>query len=32
MAIAPSIGNAFFDATQVRLTDLPLRPEQSLKS
>lgn len=31
MAIAPSIGNAFFNATQVRLTDLPLRPEQSLK-
>jgi nicotinate dehydrogenase subunit B len=31
MAIAPSIGNAFFDATQVRLVDLPLRPEQSLK-
>jgi nicotinate dehydrogenase subunit B len=31
MTIAPSIGNAFFDATQVRLVDLPLRPEQSLK-
>ena len=27
MAIAPSIGNAFFDATKVRLTKLPLHPE-----
>jgi len=30
MAIAPSIGNAFFDATQVRLTKLPLHPELHL--
>ena len=27
MAIAPAIGNAFFDATKVRLTKLPLQPE-----
>jgi nicotinate dehydrogenase subunit B len=32
MAVAPAIGNAFFNATNVRLTNLPLRPEQSLKS
>ncbi len=30
MAIAPSIGNAFFDATKVRLTKLPLQPELHL--
>jgi CO/xanthine dehydrogenase Mo-binding subunit len=30
MAIAPAIGNAFFDATNVRLTKLPLRPELHL--
>ncbi|HXC47524.1 MAG TPA: molybdopterin cofactor-binding domain-containing protein [Candidatus Sulfotelmatobacter sp.] len=27
MAIAPAIGNAFHDATKVRLTKLPLQPE-----
>jgi len=27
MAVAPAIGNAFYDATKVRLTSLPLRPE-----
>jgi nicotinate dehydrogenase subunit B len=27
MAIAPSIGNAFYDATKIRLTKLPLQPE-----
>jgi isoquinoline 1-oxidoreductase len=32
MAVAPSIGNAFFDATKVRLTNLPLQPERSLNS
>lgn len=32
MAVAPAIGNAFFNATQVRLRDLPLRPERSLNS
>ncbi len=30
MAIAPSIGNAFYDATKVRLASLPLRPELHL--
>ncbi|HKM67530.1 MAG TPA: molybdopterin cofactor-binding domain-containing protein [Candidatus Acidoferrum sp.] len=30
MAIAPSIGNAFYDATKVRLTSLPLQPELHL--
>jgi nicotinate dehydrogenase subunit B len=30
MAIAPSIGNAFYDATKVRLTNLPLQPELHL--
>ncbi len=30
MAIAPAIGNAFFDATKVRLTNLPLEPERYL--
>jgi nicotinate dehydrogenase subunit B len=30
MAIAPAIGNAFFDATKVRLTKLPLQPEVHL--
>jgi len=30
MAIAPAIGNAFFDATRVRLTKLPLQPELHL--
>jgi isoquinoline 1-oxidoreductase len=30
MAIAPSIGNAFHDATKVRLTKLPLQPELHL--
>lgn len=30
MAIAPSIGNAFFDATKIRLTKLPLHPELHL--
>jgi nicotinate dehydrogenase subunit B len=30
MAIAPSIGNAFYDATKVRLTSLPLHPELHL--
>jgi nicotinate dehydrogenase subunit B len=32
MAVAPAIGNAFFNATQVRLTNLPLQPERSLNS
>jgi nicotinate dehydrogenase subunit B len=32
MAVAPAIGNAFFDATKIRLTNLPLRPERSLHS
>jgi isoquinoline 1-oxidoreductase len=31
MAIAPSIGNAFHDATKVRLTNLPLQPELHLR-
>jgi nicotinate dehydrogenase subunit B len=31
MAIAPSIGNAFHDATTVRLTNLPLQPELHLR-
>ena len=30
MAIAPSIGNAFFDAAKVRLTKLPLQPQLHL--
>lgn len=30
MAVAPSIGNAFHDATKVRLTRLPLHPELHL--
>jgi nicotinate dehydrogenase subunit B len=30
MAIAPAIGNAFFNATHVRLTKLPLQPELHL--
>jgi len=30
MAIAPSIGNAFYDATKVRVTKLPLQPELHL--
>ncbi len=30
MAIAPSIGNAFYDAVKVRLTALPLQPERHL--
>ncbi len=30
MAIAPAIGNAFFNATKVRLTKLPLHPELHL--
>jgi nicotinate dehydrogenase subunit B len=30
MAIAPAIGNAFHDATKVRLTKLPLHPELHL--
>jgi len=30
MAIAPAIGNAFYDATKVRLTKLPLHPELHL--
>jgi len=30
MAVAPAIGNAFFDATKVRLTKLPLQPELHL--
>jgi nicotinate dehydrogenase subunit B len=30
MAIAPAIGNAFHDATRVRLTKLPLHPELHL--
>ncbi len=30
MAIAPAIGNAFYDATKVRLTSLPLQPEHFL--
>ena len=32
MAIAPAIGNAFHDATKVRLTKLPLHPELHLLS
>jgi isoquinoline 1-oxidoreductase len=31
MAIAPSIGNAFHDATKVRMTNLPLQPELHLR-
>ncbi len=30
MAIAPAIGNAFYDAIKVRLTGLPLQPERYL--
>lgn len=30
MAIAPAIGNAFYDATKIRLTNLPLQPEHFL--
>jgi len=30
MAVAPAIGNAFFDAMNVRLRDLPLLPERHL--
>ncbi len=30
MAVAPAIGNAFFDAVNVRLRDLPLLPERHL--
>jgi len=30
MAVAPAIGNAFYDATRVRLRDLPLQPEHHL--
>ena len=30
MAVAPAIGNAFFDATNVRLRNLPLMPERHL--
>jgi CO/xanthine dehydrogenase Mo-binding subunit len=30
MAIAPAIGNAFYDATKTRLTSLPLQPELHL--
>lgn len=30
MAVAPAIGNAFYDATGVRLRDLPLSPERHL--
>jgi isoquinoline 1-oxidoreductase len=30
MAVAPAIGNAFFDAVKVRLRDLPLLPERRL--
>jgi isoquinoline 1-oxidoreductase len=30
MAIAPAIGNAFYDATKIRLTSLPLQPELRL--
>jgi isoquinoline 1-oxidoreductase len=30
MAIAPAIGNAFYDAIRVRLTGLPLQPERYL--
>ncbi len=30
MAIAPAMGNAFYDATKVRLTKLPLHPELHL--
>jgi nicotinate dehydrogenase subunit B len=30
MAVAPAIGNAFFDAINVRLRDLPLMPERRL--
>jgi CO/xanthine dehydrogenase Mo-binding subunit len=32
MAIAPAIGNAFYDATKIRLKNLPLLPERSLNS
>jgi nicotinate dehydrogenase subunit B len=32
MAVAPAIGNAFFDATGVRLRDLPLSPERHLSA
>ena len=31
MAIAPAIGNAFHDATKIRLTKLPLHPELHLQ-
>jgi nicotinate dehydrogenase subunit B len=30
MAVAPAIGNAFYDAINVRLRDLPLQPERRL--
>jgi isoquinoline 1-oxidoreductase len=30
MTVAPAIGNAFFDASNVRLRDLPLMPERRL--
>lgn len=32
MVVAAAIGNAFFDATKIRLTNLPLRPERALAS
>jgi nicotinate dehydrogenase subunit B len=32
MAVAPAIGNAFFDAAGVRLRDLPLLPERHLST
>ncbi|HKE06951.1 MAG TPA: molybdopterin cofactor-binding domain-containing protein [Candidatus Acidoferrum sp.] len=32
MAIAPAIGNAFYDATKIRLTSLPLQPELRLST
>lgn len=32
MAVAPAIGNAFFDATGIRLRDLPLVPERHLSA
>jgi isoquinoline 1-oxidoreductase len=32
MAVAPAIGNAFYDATGVRLKDLPLSPERHLST